>query len=131
VGQLLCAYEDIMSSFKQTLSDDERAALSNLEAALKPFFKLRTTMPLQYVTAFLLVALKEGQTVAELAGRAGISASVMARHLAHLGQKNRYREDGYDLVESELDPMDRRTKRQRLSAKGQRLVGQLLRALTR
>jgi DNA-binding MarR family transcriptional regulator len=102
-----------------------------LEAALRPFFKLRATMPLQYITAFLLVALKEGQTVTELADRAGISPSLMTRHLADLGQMNRYHKDGYDLVESELDPMDRRTKRQRLTAKGQRLVGHLLGALTR
>jgi hypothetical protein len=41
-------------------------------------------MPLQYITAFLLVALKEGQTVTELAARAGISASLMTRHPADL-----------------------------------------------
>jgi DNA-binding MarR family transcriptional regulator len=120
-----------MSNFNRSLSDGEKAALSNLEAALKPFFKLRATMPLQYITAFLRVARKEGQTVTELARGAGISASLMTRHLADLSQKNRYHEDGYDLIESELDPMDRRTKRQRLTAKGQRLVGQLLGALTR
>jgi hypothetical protein len=87
VGRLLCAYDDVMSNFNQSLSDDEKAALSNLESALKPFFKLRATMPLQYITAFLLVALKEGQTVTELARGAGISASLMTRHLADLGQK--------------------------------------------
>jgi DNA-binding IclR family transcriptional regulator len=59
-------------------------------------------MPLQYITAFLLVALKEGQTVTELAARAGISASLMTRHLADLGQVNWYHKDGYDLIESEL-----------------------------
>jgi hypothetical protein len=37
-GRLLCAYERIMSNFNQSLSDDEKAALSNLEAALKPLF---------------------------------------------------------------------------------------------
>jgi len=130
-GDLLCAYEGIMSNFNQLLSDGERDALSNLEVGLRPFFKLRATMPLQYITAFLLVALKEGQTVTELAACAGISASLMTRHLADLGRMNRYHNDGYDLVESELDPMDRRTKRQRLTAKGQRLVGHLLGALTR
>jgi DNA-binding MarR family transcriptional regulator len=73
-----------MRSFDQSLSDDEKGALSNLEAALKPFVKFRKTMPLQYVSAFLLVALKEGQTVTELADRAGISASLMTRHLSDL-----------------------------------------------
>lgn len=111
--------------------DDDKAALSNLEAALKPFFKLRATMPMQYVTAFLLVALKEGQTVTELANGAGISSSLMTRHLADLGHNNRYHKHGYDLIVGENDPMDRRTKRQRLTDKGQRVVGQILGALTR
>jgi hypothetical protein len=101
-GDLLCAYEGIMSNFNQSLSDGERDAPSNLEAGLRPFFKLRTTMPLQYITAFLLVALKEGQTVTELAARAGISASLMTRHPADLGQVNWYHKDGYDLIEPEL-----------------------------
>src|SRR5258705_11466652 len=120
-----------MSSFKQSLSDDEKAALSNLEAALKPFFKLRKTMPLQYVTAFLLVALKEGQTVMEYARLAGISQSLMTRHLSDLGQLNRHHKAGYDLIEAKTSPMDRRTKHNQLTVKGQRLVGQILGALTR
>jgi DNA-binding MarR family transcriptional regulator len=120
-----------MSNFNQSLSDDEKAALSNLAAALKPFYKLRATMPLQYITAFLLVALKEGQTVTELARGAGTSQSLMTRHLADLSQSNRHHKDGYDLIEGSTDPMDRRAKRQRLTAKGQRLVGHLLGALAR
>jgi hypothetical protein len=40
-GDLLCAYEGIMGNFNQSLSDGERDALSNLEAGLRPFFKLR------------------------------------------------------------------------------------------
>jgi DNA-binding MarR family transcriptional regulator len=120
-----------MGGFKQSLSDDEKRALSNLEAALKPFFKLNPTMPLQYITAFLLVALKEGQTVRELAHRAGISDSLMSRHLNDLSQRNRYHEEGYDLVVGTDDPMDRRTSRKRLTDKGQRMVGQMLGALAR
>jgi DNA-binding MarR family transcriptional regulator len=113
------------------ISDDDKRVLTNLEAALKPFFKLSPTMPMQYVTAFLLVALKEGQTVGELATRAGITPSLMTRHLADLGQNNRYHEKGYDLIVKTDDPMDRRTRRQRLTDKGQRVVGQILGAMTR
>jgi DNA-binding MarR family transcriptional regulator len=113
------------------ISDDDTAALSNLEAALKPFFKLRPTMPMQYVTAFLLVAHKEGQTVGELAKRAGISESLMSRHLADLSHTNRYRKPGFNLIVGTDDPMDRRTSRQQLTDKGHRVVGQILGAMTR
>jgi DNA-binding MarR family transcriptional regulator len=120
-----------MSSFKQSVPDDEKAVLAGLLKALQPFHELDSTMPLQYVTAFLQVAIKEGQTVSEYAKILGTSQSLMTRHLADIGQINRYHEAGYDLVEAKNDLMDRRTKRNQLTAKGQRLVGQLLGALTR
>jgi len=41
----------------------------------------------------------------------------MTRHLADLGKINRYHEAGYDLIEAKTDPMDRRTKRNQLTAK--------------
>jgi len=42
------------------LSDEERGSVKGILSALEPFRALRTTMPLQYVTAFLLVAAEEG-----------------------------------------------------------------------
>jgi hypothetical protein len=42
------------------LPEAERAAIRNLLGTFDPFFELRATMPLQYVTAFLLVAHEEG-----------------------------------------------------------------------
>src|SRR5260370_19597981 len=45
------------------------------------------------------------------------------------GKINRHHEAGHDLIEAKTDPMDRRTKRNQLTAKGQRLVGQILVAL--
>lgn len=114
-----------MSSFKQSVPDDEKAALIRLLKALEPFHKLNSTMPLQYVTAFLSVAIKEGQNVSEYAKIVGTSQSLMTRHLADLGKINRYHKPGYGLVEAETDPIDRRNQRNRLSPRGQRLVGQL------
>lgn len=119
-----------MSGFNQSLRDDEKIVLANLMKALKPFRGLDATMPLQYVTAFLEVAIKEGQTVTQYAQITGVSQSLMTRHLADIGKVNRYHEAGYDLIEATTDPMDRRTKRNKLTAKGQRLVGQILGALT-
>jgi hypothetical protein len=123
--------EGMMSKFKQSVPDDEKAVLVSLLKALKPFHELDSTMPLQYVTAFLQVAIKEGQTVTEYAKTLGTSQSLMTRRLADIGQINRYHQAGYDLVEAKSDLMDRRTKRNQLTAKGQRLVGQLLGALAK
>ena len=118
-----------MSRLDQSVPDDEKAALIGLLKALKPFRELRKTMPLQYVTAFLSVANKEGQNVSEYAKIVGTSQSLMTRHLADIGKINRYHKPGYGLVEAETDMMDRRNKLIYLTAKGQRLVGQLMGAL--
>jgi DNA-binding MarR family transcriptional regulator len=120
-----------MSSFKQSIPDDEKRVLTSLIKALKPFRELDPAMPLQYVTAFLEVTIKEGKTVTEYAKITDVSQSLMTRHLADLGKINRHHEAGHDLIEAKTDPMDRRTKRNQLTAKGQRLVGQILGALTR
>ena len=118
-----------MSRFDQSVSDDEKAVLIGLLKALEPFHELNPTMPLQYVTAFLSVANKEGQNVSEYAKIVGTSQSLMTRHLADIGEINRYHEPGFGLVDAKTDPMDRRNQRNRLSAKGQHLVGQLVGAL--
>ena len=97
-----------MSGFDQSVPDDEKAVLIGLLKALKPFRELRKTMPLQYITAFLSVANKEGQNVAEYAKIVGTSQSLMTRHLANLGETNLYHKPGYGLVETHTDMMDRR-----------------------
>ena len=100
-----------MSRVDQSVPDDQRAVLIGLLKALEPFHKLNPNMPLQYVTAFLQVAIKEGQTVKEYARKLDISQSLMTRHLADIGKTNRYHEPGFGLVVAEGDVMDRRTKR--------------------
>ncbi len=60
---------------------DQVATLKNALKALQPFFDLRDTMPLQYVRAFMLVATDPGHNVTWYANKAGISPSLMARHL--------------------------------------------------
>src|SRR4029078_1346945 len=120
-----------MSNQNQSVPDDQKAVLTGLLKSLEPFFELNSTMPLQYVTAFLEVAANEGQTVTEYAKKLGISPSLMTRHLADLSKVNRCQEAGYDLVVAKRDVMDRRTKRNQLTAKGQHLVGQLSEALAK
>lgn len=118
----------VMSRFKQTATHDEKVALKTTLVALRPFKALRDTMPLQYVTAFLLVALEEGLTVTEYAKRAGTSQSLMTRHLADLGETNRYHQQGFGLVEQFDNVMDRRERLIRLTARGRHVVYQMSQA---
>jgi DNA-binding MarR family transcriptional regulator len=121
----------MMADFKQSVSADDKPVLKSALTALEPFKNLNSTMPLQYVTAFILIALDEGQSVTEYAKRAGVAPSVMTRHLADLGDVNRYHEAGFGLVEQETDLADRRYKKVRLSHKGKGVAAQIIRALKR
>ncbi len=118
-----------MSVHKPSTTDAQRGMLKSLYNALRPFRSVRETMPLQYVTAFLLVAQDEHQNVTEYAKRAGTSQSLMTRHLADIGEVNRYHEEGMGLVEAYDDLMDRRNRLVRLSAKGKHVVWEMGEAL--
>jgi hypothetical protein len=80
------------------LPDDDRQIVKGLQGALDQFTDLKATMPLQYVKAFLAVALEEGLGVGEYAQRAHVANSVMSRHLLDIGDRNRHMEEGFGLV---------------------------------
>src|SRR5262245_49120656 len=86
-------------------------------------------MPLQYVKAFLLTTLHEGAGVRDLAQRAGVSQSVMSRHLLDIGGRNRHKEPGFGLVTCRQDPNELRKHEVSLTPKGVALVHQLVRLL--
>jgi DNA-binding MarR family transcriptional regulator len=111
------------------MSSEQHAALKRLTNALAPFKSLRKTMPLQYISTLLIVATEEGLNVTEYAKRAGISQSLMTRHLSDLGEVNRYHKPGFGLVEIYKDLMDRWNSLMRLTTKGRRLVCEVFEAL--
>jgi DNA-binding MarR family transcriptional regulator len=106
---------------------EEVAALRSLTAALEPFKAIRATMPLQYVHAFLLVAMEQGLGVSDYAKRAGVSMSVMSRHLLDIGDRNRHMEEGFGLITSRPNPMELRKHEVFLTAKGTALMHQIVR----
>lgn len=106
------------SKFKPTLSEEEREALRALYLALKPFRDINPSMPLSYITAYLLVGMEEGKGVAEYAGDANISPTVMTRNLLDIGDRNRQREEGFGLVTQERDLFDLRKHNARVTPKG-------------
>jgi DNA-binding MarR family transcriptional regulator len=120
-----------MTDFRQALNKDEKQKIEMVLATLDPFHELRGTMPLQYVRAFLLVAREEGLGVGEYAVRAGVSQSVMTRHLSDLGDSNRYHKPGFGLVATRPDPLNRRKHQAMLTGRGKALAHRLIRALSR
>ena len=112
------------SSFKPTLSDDERAAARSLRLALEPFYTMRPNVPLSYLRTFLLIAEEEGLGVNDYAGIGDIAPSVMTRNILDIGTLNRHKEEGLGLVSNDRDPFDLRKHNVRVTAKGRALVRQ-------
>jgi DNA-binding MarR family transcriptional regulator len=112
-----------------SLSSAEKEQLAKLLAALEPFRGLRKTMPLQYVVAFLLVALEEGGGTTEYARRAGVAQSVMSRHLLDIGDHKRDMSAGFGLVTQRQAPLNLRKHETTLTPKGMDVAHQVLHAL--
>lgn len=117
-----------MVNFKR-LADEDRLAVKAGIGIVDTFQTLRSTMPLQYVKAFLLVAEEEGLGVNDYAKRAGVSVSVMSRHLLDIGDRNRNMEQGFGLVTYRSNPNELRKHEYMLTDKGRVLLHKLTRQL--
>ncbi|WFU39012.1 hypothetical protein QA640_32135 [Bradyrhizobium sp. CB82] len=120
------------SQTKPSISEEEIEAAETLFLALKPFFELEhAVLPAAYIRAFLLVCKKEGLGVSEYADQVDISSTVMTRNLLDIGDLNRQREKGLELITQERDPWDLRKRRAYLSPKGRKLIHDVNVALRR
>jgi DNA-binding MarR family transcriptional regulator len=112
-------------------SDD--SVLSKLSAALRPLEDLANqtlvAMPVSLVQTFLLVAARPDRTVTELADAAGVRNGTMSRRLADLSKTNRCGQPGMGLVERNINGLDRRYVRNRLSVKGNAVIRQIINAM--
>lgn len=126
-------FPDTQKGDRTQMSDrkSDLEAVRVLMSALEPFRAHNPTMPLQLAFTFLMVAADEGQPVSEYARKLGMAPGVMARNLLDLGDYNRRREPGLELVSDKFDPLDRRIHRKFLTHKGQALVGAISRAMER
>ncbi len=97
-----------MATSRPPLNENEKTCLKGLRGSLEAFLSVRNTMPLQYVTTFLLVAMDEGKSVAEYATKAGVSQSVMSRHLLDIGERNRHMQKGFGFITYRPNPMELR-----------------------
>jgi DNA-binding MarR family transcriptional regulator len=113
---------------KQTLDEEEQKSLRSMLLALQPFLELRKDMPLQYFVSFLMVAVNEGLSLTEYAERAGVSQSVMLRHIFDIGEGDRTMKEGFGLVFRKQDPVDLRTWRVFLTDKGRAVARRMQQA---
>jgi DNA-binding MarR family transcriptional regulator len=114
---------------RQKLTSSELKTATVALAVIELFRELRDTMPLQYVRTFFLVAQQEGRSVTDYAKTAGVSKTVMSRHLLDIGPTNRDMGDGFQLVVSNPDPSDSRNKLYYLSEKGRTLLRRVQRLI--
>lgn len=121
----------IPTAFRQSLNDDVKDDMDAVLAIMDLFVSIRPTMPAQYIRTFLLVAREEGLGVGEYAERAGVSRSVMTRHLLDIGERNRNKEEGFGLVIMKPDVLDLRKHRAFLSDEGKALAHQISRSRRR
>lgn len=114
----------------KALPDDERAAANSLLSAVVAFTEVRGKMPLQYLATFLLVAIREGQSVNDYARQAGVHKNVMSRQIIDLSVKSRHQEtpNGLGLLTSQPSSESLRQHEVYLTPKGRSLMQKILRA---
>ena len=105
---------------------DDRKHLDKVSSLFQAFRQLDSTMPLQLAYTFLLCATYEGESVGDIARRAGFAISTTSRHILDLGEYDRQKNPGYGLVETRIDPMELRRKTVHLTSKGRNLLNQII-----
>jgi DNA-binding MarR family transcriptional regulator len=86
--------------------------------ALKPLANLRGSIPLPYVTTFLMVALDEGKGVGAYARALGMHRATASRYLNSIGNRNRNGSPGLGLVAVQTHPLHPHRRQVTLTAKG-------------
>lgn len=111
------------------LSIDDRRKLQAFIDAIDLFADKDQNMPIQLVKSFVLAALNPGMNGKALGKISGTSHTVVSRHLKDWGPLNRHKEEGYKLIDLEMDVYDNRYKRPVFTPKGRTFVSNLLAVL--
>jgi len=100
--------------------------LWKLYRAVEEMRKIDPEMQAHTINIFLMVCMNPGITMKDLGNQLGLSQATMSRNIAALGKVHRLNRPGYDLVQAEEDPVERRRKIVNLTAKGKRVQESLL-----
>jgi DNA-binding MarR family transcriptional regulator len=119
-----------MQSATHSIAPDIRFALSCINNVVN---LLQSRLPMtSYIVAFLAVARHENESVDYYAKICGCSSGAMSKRLSELGEtSSRDRKAGYGLLENPFNPLDRRLRMIKLSAKGRALAQQIVNAMER
>lgn len=101
--------------------------LPKLIEAIEAFRRLDPEMPAQTILAFLLVAeaMPDGALQNELGIRLNLSPSAIQRNITFLSHERSVGVPGHNLVNVEIVPENKRLRRVRLTATGERLAENL------
>ena len=80
------------------ISPSDKRVVQTLLWALKPLSNLRGSIPLPFVTTFLMVAINEGEDVCAYARMMGVHRAIMSRYLRAIGDRARNAGPGLGLV---------------------------------
>lgn len=102
-------------------------ALARMIGMLEEVQRLDREMPAHTLMAFLLVASagQAGITQNELQQKLGMSGAAVSRNVAFLSKPRGIGLPGHGLVDSDIDPENRRHRRLTLTPKGERLAEKL------
>ncbi len=90
---------------------------------IERFREIDSEMQAQSIAVILKVAKHPVPIkMAEIAEELGLSQSTVSRNVAYLGDWNRHKTKGHGMLEAYEDPMERRRKLVRLTAKGKRFL---------
>ncbi len=111
----------------------DKRVIQTLLWALTPLMNLRGSIPLPFLTIFLMVVLDEGKCVSEYARAFGVKdRRMMSRYLRDIGERARNGGPGLGLVTVEQLPTHSRARaRVRLTAKGRSVAKAILQQMRR
>lgn len=110
-------------SLKNEQKINHHEACSQLLKIIERFREIDAEMQAQSIAVLLKVAKHPVPIkMSEIATELGLSQSTVSRNVAYLGDWNRRKEEGHKLLEAYEDPMERRRKLVRLTAKGKRFL---------
>jgi DNA-binding MarR family transcriptional regulator len=105
---------------------DPQTASKNILRLVERFRMVDAEIQAQSMAVLLKVAKHPVPIkMAEIAEELGLSQSTVSRNVAYLGDWNRHKTKGHQMVEAFEDPMERRRKLVRLTAKGKRFIAEL------
>ncbi len=113
----------------QNITPSDKRTTQALLWALKPLSNLRGSIPLPFVTSFLMVAADEGKGVNAYARAMGIHRAAMSRYLRDIGDRARNGGPGLGLVTVEDDPSDPVRSQVFLTPKGRSIAKQIFRQI--